>query len=190
MQFFHFLAEQLWAISLMIRNPECHFRVLTSLKINEKLMRKNNFDHLSKPQQNVAVTCFTMSYGSGSASEPAFSQNKQLNMMRKADKLNCFVLSRTIMRAFPPEAVIYIAAFQSQFVECQEAAGQLFCRCRAQESSSGSQEVGQIPWPPDSRKAEAAFLQADSVVLWSFLKAQLSLPPNPHSDCAGTKSLN
>lgn len=76
-------------------------------------MGKNNFDHLAKPQQNVAVTCFTMSYGSGSVSDPAFSQNKHLNMMRKADKLNCFVLSSTIMRAFPLEAVIYIAAFQS-----------------------------------------------------------------------------
>lgn len=35
-------------------------------------MGKNNFDPPSKPPQNVIVTCFIMSYSSGSASDPVF----------------------------------------------------------------------------------------------------------------------
>ena len=40
-------------------------------------MGKNNFDPPSKPPQNVIVTCFIMSYSSGSASDPEH-ENEQL----------------------------------------------------------------------------------------------------------------
>lgn len=89
-------------------------------------MGKNNFDHPSKPPQNVIVTCFIMSYSSGSASDPLFFPEQTPQHDEEGRQLELLCAAKH-MKASPLVAVIYIAAFQSKFVRCQEAAGRLFC---------------------------------------------------------------
>lgn len=87
-------------------------------------MGKNNFDHLRLSlHKKCDSPCFIMSYSSGSASDPLFFPEQTPQHDEGKDSLNCFVLPSTVMKASPLVAVIYIAAFQSKFVRCQEAAG-------------------------------------------------------------------